>query len=191
MHHSINRRQFLRGDLAAKRTPIRPPWALAEAAFSAACTRCMACLSTCPERLIKNGSGGYPELDFSAGGCSFCGACVVACESGALHRTTESLCPWILRAVLDSGCLTLQGVVCRSCSEHCEAGAIRFQLQHGAVAAPGINAQQCTGCGACIAVCPTHALTLRTPQFGEEPPHSSLSQRERGRTSSSAAMGCD
>lgn len=168
MAHSINRRQFLRGDLSAKRTPIRPPWALPEVAFIAACTRCGACAPACPEQVIAIGSGAYPQLDFSHDGCSFCAACVGVCTTGALRRDTDTQTPWANKVELTPGCLTLSGIVCRSCGEHCDAGAIHFQLPRGGVAYPRIDAVACTGCGACIGVCPAQALTLRVSQLTEE-----------------------
>lgn len=168
MAHSINRRQFLRGDLSAKRTPIRPPWALPEAAFIAACTRCGDCAPACPEHVIAIGSGAYPQLDFSHDGCSFCAACVGVCTTGALRRDTDTQTPWANKVELTPGCLTLSGIVCRSCGEHCDTGAIHFQLPRGGVACPRIDAVACTGCGACIGVCPAQALTLRVSHVTEE-----------------------
>ncbi len=157
----LQRRQFLHGDFTARRLPIRPPWAVNEASFISLCTRCRACLPMCPEQLIQIGSGGFPELDFSRTGCAFCGACALACSTGALQRDVDSRAPWTLQAQLIPGCLALQGALCRSCSEHCEADAIRFKLHRNGVAQPQINVSSCTGCGACIGVCPTHALKLR------------------------------
>jgi ferredoxin len=45
------RRFFLRGGVKPPPTPVsvpRPPWALPEAAFVQACTRCDACVAACP-----------------------------------------------------------------------------------------------------------------------------------------------
>jgi ferredoxin-type protein NapF len=168
MLHSINRRQFLRGDLGAKRTPIRPPWGLAEAAFIATCNRCGDCVPACPEHVIAIGSGAYPQLDFSHATCSFCAECVGVCPTGALRRHTDTQLPWANKAELTPGCLTLAGIVCRSCGEHCDVGAIHFQLPRNGVAYPRIDAAVCTGCGACIGVCPAQALTLRVGQHIQE-----------------------
>jgi ferredoxin-type protein NapF len=159
---------FLRGDLGAKRTPIRPPWALPEADFIAACTRCGACVPVCPEHVIVIGSGAYPQLDFRHEGCSFCADCVGACTTGALCRGTDSQAPWANKAELTPGCLTLAGIVCRSCGEHCDVGAIHFHLPRSGVAYPRIDAAACNGCGACIGVCPAQALTLRVIQRTQE-----------------------
>lgn len=181
-----HRRQFLRGDFGARRLPIRPPWAQAESAFVDACTRCADCVPACPERLIKAGSGGFPELDFSHGGCSFCGACLEACKSGALQRGTEPF--WSLRAVLGNACLTLQGVVCRSCGEHCETRAIRFLPQRHGVAVPRLDAAACTGCGACVGVCPAQALSLSAATQADNSARPDEQRRHLGNTTEAGSV---
>lgn len=57
-------------------------------------------------------------------------------------------------------CLAFQNVVCRSCGERCEDDAIRFSPRLGAAAEPVLNTDLCTGCGDCLPVCPTAALSL-------------------------------
>lgn len=57
-------------------------------------------------------------------------------------------------------CLAFQNVVCRCCGESCTAAAIRFSPRLGAAAEPVLNPDLCTGCGACLPVCPTAALSL-------------------------------
>jgi formate hydrogenlyase subunit 6/NADH:ubiquinone oxidoreductase subunit I len=63
-------------------------------------------------------------------------------------------------AAVGDACLTLAGVVCRSCGDACEANAIRFAPRLGAVARPELDATRCTGCGGCLSVCPNQAITL-------------------------------
>ena len=63
-------------------------------------------------------------------------------------------------ARIGEDCLARQRVVCRTCGETCEAGAIRFVMQPGQVAQPEILPESCTGCGDCLADCPTLALAL-------------------------------
>jgi len=48
----ISRRQFLRGDFSSRKTIVRPPWARAEPAFLAACTRCCDCVNVCPQHIL-------------------------------------------------------------------------------------------------------------------------------------------
>jgi ferredoxin-type protein NapF len=165
----INRRQLLRGDLSSARAPARPPWALAEAAFIERCTRCADCVEACPEHVLRHGSGGYPEIDFSARGCTFCGACARACTRGALDaRNLSSAAAWSLRAAVREGCLSFRGIVCRSCGEACEPRAIHFRLAPGGRAPAWIQAGACTGCGACVSVCPVGAILLKPGDRAED-----------------------
>lgn len=164
----VSRRQFLRGDLRGSRACVRPPWALAEAAFVAACTRCDDCVAACPGSLITRGSGGYPEMDFSRGGCDFCGKCRSACIAGAFQpEPATRFAAWGHRAAIDQTCLAARGVVCRACGDHCEAGAIRFRLAPAGRSFAQIDVTRCTGCGGCVSVCPVGALAMRTPPPAE------------------------
>lgn len=166
MHHSISRTRFLRGDFSGRRDPIRPPWALAEAAFTDTCSRCGDCIKACPEKIIIKGRSGFPEVDFKQGECSFCGECVAHCGDGALLR--DGAAPWDLRAVVNEGCIARQGVVCMSCKEQCPYSAIRFRPWLGGIALPEIDQLKCTGCGACYQPCPVGAIELRPMTIQEE-----------------------
>lgn len=158
----VSRLQFLRGDFSGRHVPFRPPWALPENAFTTHCTRCEACRDGCPTKLITKGQGGFPEVDFSRAECTFCGECAKACRDHALVAM-ESQAPWHFKAAIATTCFALRQVVCRSCGECCEAGAIRFKLQSGGVAEPQVNIDACTGCGACVRVCPANAVSMVTP----------------------------
>ncbi|MDQ6969712.1 MAG: hypothetical protein Q9M16_04305, partial [Mariprofundus sp.] len=52
---------------------------------------------------------------------------------------------WVLKAHIGEACLAKQQVICTTCSEQCEAGAIRFERLIGSVAQPEINLHACTG----------------------------------------------
>lgn len=156
----VSRRQFLRGDLTGKKTPLRPPGALIEAEFVEACRRCGECLPECPARILSVDPVGYPKLDFSRGPCTFCGACQRACPTGAL-RADGSGAPWRGVAQIGADCLAENGVVCRSCGDGCEIGAIRFLPRHGGAPLPVVATETCTGCGACVGVCPQQAVTIQ------------------------------
>lgn len=157
----ISRRQLFRGDLRGNRTPLRPPWAVSETAFTAACDRCRDCVNACPEQIIRVGDGGFPEVDFAAGGCSFCGECLHACGGKALQGDTRHGTPWTLVAQFGSTCLARRAVICRSCAEACDEGAIRFRLRVGGAAEPELHSDRCTGCGYCAKVCPVRALEVQ------------------------------
>jgi len=153
-----SRRQFLRGHFAPRHAPLRPPWALTEEAFLAACTRCGDCLRVCPQGILVE-DGGYPRVEFGKGACTFCGDCVTACKAGALRRDAERP-PWQLLPIINDACLARRGVVCRSCGDACAAGVIRFRPQLGGSALPEVEASSCTGCGSCVAPCPARAIVM-------------------------------
>jgi ferredoxin-type protein NapF len=161
MNTAISRMQFLRGDFSGRGAVLRPPWALAEGDFVSRCDRCGECISSCPTHILHKGRGGYPEVDFGAGECLFCGDCAGACRPGALHRKVGGA-PWPLRAFIDpAACVAFQGVECRSCCDPCEARAIRMRPRLGGAAIPELDAVNCTGCGACYAVCPVGAIRVQ------------------------------
>lgn len=166
----MSRRAFLRGR-SPRFSPsgIRPPWAMPLAAFVAACTRCDDCIHVCPQHILQRGDGGFPEASFKRGECTFCGECAAACQAGAFSPDARH--PhnaWNLVVSITPACLSLNGVVCRVCGDHCDANAIRFQLQARAVAVPHISSASCTGCGACQAVCPVNAVTIQNQICQEE-----------------------
>jgi len=161
MEHNVSRAQLLSGDVKGEKQPFRPPWALAEVDFVDRCNGCGDCITACPDKLIVAGRGNLPRMDFSRGGCDFCEACLSACPIGALFQDVESRkSPWKIKASIQPACLSLNAVICRSCGEVCDERAIRFNLELGGVAKPLLDADQCTGCGACFAVCPVTAVTL-------------------------------
>jgi len=151
------RRRFLRGRFwTPASSAIRPPWAAPEADFLAACTRCLVCAGACPGGIIVRGEGGYPEVSFGTGECTFCGACVAACAPGALSNVRSA---WRLQPVVASACFTRRGVLCRSCADSCEHATIRIQ-QGPAGPTVQVTGAACTGCGACVHACPMSAITM-------------------------------
>ncbi len=157
----ISRRHFLHGNLRGTTQPVRPPWALTEAQFIKTCERCDECISACPEKILRRGSGGYPEVAFAAGGCTFCGDCAKVCEYGALRFEDDpQQMPWRLAVVIGASCLSLHGTVCRSCGEVCEDRAIRFKLEVGGIARPQLDTAECNGCGQCLSVCPVGSIRI-------------------------------
>ena len=156
---SLSRRGFLRGQFKAGPPPLRPPWARPEADFLAACTRCEACKTACPQDIVVIANG-YPQVNFSLGACTFCGDCLNACEPKALIKRDDSP-PWSYLAAVAATCIATKGVECRICGEHCDESAIRFSPRIDGPPVPEIQNATCTGCGACVAPCPTAAISLR------------------------------
>ena len=171
---TLPRRSFLRGHfLNSFKTEqvkqqghhaIRPPWSdLAN--FLEKCTACDKCISACEMGILTRGAGGFPEVNFSLGRkeCSFCQACVNVCEADVFRETSEAA--WTHKIEIQAGCLTYHNVECRSCEDSCEHRAIRFKRQMGGVAKIELDLPACNGCGACLSVCPTTAISI---QFMEQ-----------------------
>jgi ferredoxin-type protein NapF len=154
----LARRGFFRGQPRPK-AEMRPPWAVDEDRFSTLCTRCGDCLRACPTGILVAGDGAFPTVDFQRGECTFCGDCRQACPSGALQAKAELT--WPHKAHIDARCLAQQGVECRVCGDYCAARAIRFTPRLGGSPWPAVDTTACTGCGACVAACPTQAIAIR------------------------------
>jgi ferredoxin-type protein NapF len=65
------------------------------------------------------------------------------------------------RARVSASCLAARGTFCRSCAEHCEPRAIRFELLPAGRSLPHIDDALCNACGECVRVCPAQAMALR------------------------------
>ena len=152
-----SRRALLKGKVRDE-PALRPPWAAPETSFTQLCTRCGECQDVCETEIIRRGDGGFPEVDFSRGECTFCRACVDVCPESALDERFPS---WEQTAHIGSECLGPKGVYCKSCGEVCEVGAIRFTFDNGRVPVPEVNTEACNGCGACVSLCPVEAITIK------------------------------
>jgi ferredoxin-type protein NapF len=154
----VERRNFLRGRFKPLPDIIRPPYAIVENDFLVQCERCPDCASSCEEKVIQIDDAGYPNLSFVRGECTFCGACLTACKTGALDR--EKARPWFLKARIGEQCLSVNAIYCRTCGEYCEEEAIVFRLMTGGRSLPVVDGRKCTGCGACAFVCPNKSVEM-------------------------------
>jgi ferredoxin-type protein NapF len=145
------------GRVRGRSSVVRPPWSVSE--FEDLCDQCGDCIKACNEKIIFKGDGGYPEIDFSTGGCEFCEDCLESCTTQALSRKSNT--PWRLKASIKTQCLSSRGIVCRSCSDACGQRAITFHLQIGGKSLPQLNKELCDGCGFCFSVCPEQAIELK------------------------------
>jgi ferredoxin-type protein NapF len=141
----------------------RLPWVKNDNTFTDHCQRCNACVDACQTNVIVKGDGGFPVVDFNhgEGECSFCYQCAEVCPE-PLFEPQHQL-PWTHIATINSSCIALNNIECRSCGDQCEIQAITFALQVGKVAQPIINTADCSGCGACISGCPVAAIEMITP----------------------------
>ncbi|WP_444679200.1 ferredoxin-type protein NapF [Halomonas sp. E19] len=153
-----SRRAFLRGHPRPE-PALRPPWARDEASFVRHCVQCGDCLKACEMQVLRAGDGGFPEVDFSRGECTFCRACVDACHAPAFDLSPDAS-PWQVVATIGDACLGRQGVYCKNCGEACETGAIHFVFNQRRMPEPIVESDACTGCGACVAHCPVQAVKI-------------------------------
>ena len=95
--------------------------------------------------------GGFESMD--EGRRRFIGGRVR--EGGGVRPSSSLL------ADIGDACLARRQVECRICGEVCDASAIRFRPTLGGVSRPELDHAACTGCGACVAPCPAHAIACR------------------------------
>ncbi|KFC63285.1 ferredoxin-type protein [Bosea sp. LC85] len=153
----LGKRGFLKGLLPSDPAVIRPPWSVEET-IASACTGCGACISACPQAIIRLDARQRPEIDFSSSECTFCGACAEVCSEPVFDRARPG---FQHIALIGDMCFAARGVVCQSCGDACPEAAIRFRPRRGGPALPELAVDQCTGCGACIAACPAAAIGTR------------------------------
>lgn len=162
---SLARRSLLMGrpdegqSLSAER---RPPWT--DGSFTDACVRCGDCVEACPENILFKGDGGFPIIRFENSECTFCQECVRVCSEPVFDLSRPAF-SW--RASIRDNCLALANIHCQSCQDACQDSAIRFVPALGHVPTPDVSVDDCTGCGACLAVCPQDAIELVVPDTKE------------------------
>ncbi len=141
---------------------ILPPGATKS--FADTCTRCYACISVCPAKIIRVKAGGslselfMPELFFDKGVCNeFCTRCTEVCPTGAIRKLTEKTkrSAKIGTAKIEKGkCLAwADNEYCMVCDEFCPYQAIETQM-NGDIACPIVIEEACRGCGGCEHNCP-------------------------------------
>jgi len=154
----LERRNFLRGRFKREPDVIRPPFAIVEQDFLSLCEHCPECASSCEQNIIVIGETGTPGMFFDRGECTFCGDCATACKTGALDK--DKARPWMIKAKIADNCLSLNAVFCRTCGDNCEEEAINFKLMTGGRSRANVDEELCTGCGACVFVCPSKSIHM-------------------------------
>ncbi len=144
---------------------IRPPGALPEADFLAACIRCGACLRVCVTHTLQAAGmdtglirWGTPVHNMRFAGCEQqCNLCGKVCPTGAIRNL-----PLIERQHAKIGTAVLiretcvawaKDRLCLLCDEACPYNAIVFRPVDGHKR-PFVDESRCNGCGMCEAVCP-------------------------------------
>lgn len=141
----------------------RPPGALPEIGFLAACTRCGACIDACPPHaLMKVPSdgglaAGTPYFEPAGAACTACAdmPCASACPTPALTLPQLSWAGYRLGnlELHPERCLTFHGTPCRLCVDACPMGEAALVIDAGGH--PVLRREGCVGCGVCLHVCPT------------------------------------
>lgn len=146
--------------------PVLPPGSLGSTHFSSRCTGCQLCVSACPNSVLASHDNGGNMLQaamrFEHGFCrTNCTKCGEVCPTGAIRQITkeEKSAIQIGRAVINPDtCVTItDNVPCTACQRSCPAGCISL-VGDGEIKRPAIDAEKCTGCGACEFHCPTRPV---------------------------------
>jgi ferredoxin-type protein NapG len=159
---------------------IRPPGALAEGDFPAACVRCGLCVRDCPPKILdlaRVGDGvatGTPYFVARSGPCEMCEdiPCVKACPTGALDpKLTDINKSRMGLAVLvdQETCLNFLGLRCDVCYRVCPLidKAITLEPQHNERTQkhtrfiPVLHSDKCTGCGKCESTCVLETAAIK------------------------------
>lgn len=151
---------------------LRPPGALGEDDFLAACVRCGLCVRDCPYDTLKLAPlgdavpTGTPYFNARSIPCEMCDdiPCVKACPSGALDPALTDIhaARMGLAVLIDQEtCLNFLGLRCDVCYRVCPVidKAITLEMLHNprsdrhAMLLPTVHSDHCTGCGKCEAAC--------------------------------------
>lgn len=141
----------------------RPPGAMPEMAFLAACTRCGLCVDPCPPKAIRLATSegglaaGTPFIDAASQPCTVCPdmPCVKACPTGALTFPPGGWTGYRLAALelVAERCVTFHGRTCSVCASSCPVGAAALVMDDDGH--PVIHQEGCVGCGVCVRACIT------------------------------------
>ncbi len=154
----------LRGVDGAEAALLRPPGALPEAAFAAACIRCFQCGSVCPNQCIQfralsdgPAQAFTPYIRPREQACILCMRCTQACPTDALTPIADD--PDRIAAEVRMGvavvdedlCYSYAGRTCGVCYYACPFPDTALSLK--SYAQPVIDADACVGCGNCERAC--------------------------------------
>lgn len=171
---------YARNATALPPAALRPPGALPEKDFAAACIRCGMCVRDCPYNMLMLAkpedpmTTGTPYFVARQAPCEMCDdiPCVKACPTKALdHSLTDIAKARMGLAVLvdHETCLNFLGLRCDICYRVCPVidKAITLDPQTNArtgshtLFIPVVHSDACTGCGKCEKACPTEIAAIK------------------------------
>ena len=146
-----------------QRRYVRPPGALPEIAFLAACTRCGKCAEVCPPSAIRYAgtdgglAAGTPYLEPDQVACVACAdmPCAASCPTDALLVPEGGWAGLRLGQVTfhPDRCITFRGEACAICVQACPVGPLALELD--SEGRPVLKLEGCVACGVCVRECPT------------------------------------
>lgn len=142
---------------------LRPPGALPEVGFLAACTRCGDCITACPPHAIIKVSAsdgpraGTPYIDARTQPCVACPdmPCAQACPTDALNPPAGGWAGYRLGMLelVPERCITFSGLPCGVCARACPVGEAALTIDEAGH--PVLRREGCIGCGVCVHACVT------------------------------------
>lgn len=158
-----------------KTQSLRPPGVLNEQQFVQRCLRCLQCVRSCPNEIIKPGGleAGFdgfmtPHLEFDRLGCDYyCQVCQRVCPNEAIPLQTlaQKQKSRIGRAFIDQEkCVVYaEQIDCIVCEEMCPIPHKAVLLIEKEGLKYPMVVSRCIGCGICEAFCPVdpRAITVR------------------------------
>jgi len=158
---------------------LRPPGALPEKEFLAACIGCGQCANVCPNKCItlhglESGveNRATPKISARAQACILCMACTQVCPTHALTKlepTAEGIRAVKMgtAVVSEDLCYSFAGRTCGVCYRACPLPGKAMTV--GLFEQPFVHAEHCVGCGLCEAACVHMPQAIRVIPRDTEP----------------------
>ena len=143
-----------------------------EDTFNTLCIRCGNCIRSCPTKILHHHIDSSrlislmtPEVRFINGYClEDCNLCSKVCPSGSISLFSPGDKKKIIMGKAEiefDKCWLSNNRECNRCEVSCRYDAIAIGLgEEGSEALPLIDQKLCTGCGACVVICPPGAIKL-------------------------------